>query len=306
MAEFPGFPCNGYAFHFEDVGPALAGLIVRDINGNPRAGLLTSRPDVLRTRADWSLDSDAFVAVRAKGRAVLLGGSTDVGLLDITTAPAANARLDVIWTRPADVDAGEVIAGLQVTNGVPSAVPVKPGIPEGAVEVATLRVPSNATSTQDCILTMTFASTACAGGILPFRTTALMNSWPAVPGQLAMVNDSIYQRIGTTWRMEMGDTGWIPLVLRNGFSGVAYIKMKNGNVSCRGAIIKASLGTSYEEFADIPTGVTPPLGNVYSSLVSVSSGLILGLQATPAGKLLAATSSASASARNITSLQYTA
>lgn len=199
--DFPGFPCNNFDFHFEEVGPALAGLIVRDLEGIPRAGLLSSRPDILSTRSDWFLDAFPFVAVRVKGRSVLLGGTTENSQVAIVPAPSANARIDVIWTRPADVDAGEDIIPLSVTTGLAAAVPAKPAIPAGAIEVGVLRVPAEATGTSGAVLTLTFPHTVTAGGILPFRSTAERNAFAAVPGQLCVIGAVLYKRVASAWEV---------------------------------------------------------------------------------------------------------
>jgi len=200
MPDFPGFPCNGFDFHYEEVGPALAGLIVRDVNGAPRAGLLPSRPDLVRTRADWFLDTSPFVAVRVRDGGVLLGGTTDNGQLQITPAPSVNSRLDVVWTRPANIDAGEENLALQVTTGTPAAVPSKPAIPAGAIEVGTLLLPPGASRTNAGTWTPTFPTTVTAGGVIPFRSVAERNAFAGVPGQLGMLNGYLYRRdAGGTW-----------------------------------------------------------------------------------------------------------
>ena len=197
--DFPGFPTNDFDHSFETVAPALAGLIVRDMAGVPRAGLLPSRPDLLRVRADWTLDAGGFVAVRKKGRAVLIGGSADDSLVSISPAPSANARIDVIYTRPADVGASESIEGLQVVTGTPGAVPAKPAIPAEAIEVGTLRVPAGAVGTSGAILTLTFPTTVTAGGLIPFRTTAERSAFAAIPGQLCSLGGDVFMWSGSAW-----------------------------------------------------------------------------------------------------------
>lgn len=199
MTNFPGFPTNNFDFHFEEVGPALAGLIVRDVNGNPRAGILPSRADLIRGRADWFVDVSPFVAVRAKGRAVLIGGTDEAQSVAVAPAPSANSRIDVFYTRPADMDANEPITPVLVAQGNAAAVPSKPAIPLGAIELGTLRLAAGATGTGSGTLANTFAQTCCAGGTLVFRSTTERNSFAALPDQKCIIDGTEYIRRGSSW-----------------------------------------------------------------------------------------------------------
>ena len=195
----PGFPSNSYDWSGPEVGAALAGLIVRDMVGAPRPGVLPSRADLVRGRTDWSYDVSPFVAVRVTDRQVLLGASVDLEAVPTSPAPASNARIDVVYSRPADVDAAEPVEAVFVAQGLPGAVPVKPAIPAGAIELATFLVSAGTIHTAAATRTLTFRTTVCAGGVIPFRSTAERDEFLAVPGQLALVGDVLYQRTATGW-----------------------------------------------------------------------------------------------------------
>lgn len=171
---FPGFPCNGYNFNFEEAGPALAGLILRDADGFPVPGILASSDVLLTAGPGWTIQCAPFVASRTKGRAVLLGGTAEALSLTVPPAPAANARLDVIYTFPADVGASDPIEAAQVIPGVPGAVPVKPEIPAGAIELGTYRSQAGQSSVAQGLISNTFPFTVAAGGTLPVRSLEIL------------------------------------------------------------------------------------------------------------------------------------
>lgn len=187
MTDFPGFPSNDFDWRFEELGPVIAGLIAQDTAGFPRAGILPSRVDLVRGRSDWMLDYAPFIAVRRHGRSVLVGGTDEVGQVQISPAPAANARIDVAWTRPANIDLGEPIDTLRIATGLPAAVPSKPAIPAGAIEVAVIRVQAGATSSGQATITNGFPFTVTAGGTLPLHTEAELSGWSPLNGARAFV-----------------------------------------------------------------------------------------------------------------------
>lgn len=260
MGDFPGFPTNNFDFHFEEVGPALAGLIIRDRNGLPRAGILPSREDLIRKRSDWFLDTSPFVAVRVKGLAVLIGGTTDSGQVSVATAPAANARLDVIWSRPADMDAAEDIIPIQITTGTPAAVPTKPALPEGAVEIATLRVPAGASNTQACTLTMTGKLTCCAGGAIRFRDSADRTTFLPTPGQLGIEGNVLWVAVGTAWQRV------VPVPVEE------YLGTVSQRSVAAGASVQISVPFPDGVFTGTPVVVTMPWGG--TDKFSCSAGAI--------------------------------
>ncbi|WP_146120047.1 hypothetical protein [Leucobacter massiliensis] len=196
----PGFLSDDYDWQGAEVGAALAGLVVRDAVGVPLAGVMPSRADLVRGRSDWYYDVSPFVAVRVEGRTVLIGPSPELESVATSPAPSSNARIDIIYSRPADVGAGETVEAVFVAQGLASSVPQPPALPSGAVELARFRVSAGNTSTSAAVGTQTFQTTVCAGGVLPFRTAAQRDAFLATPGQLAMVADVLWQRTATAWK----------------------------------------------------------------------------------------------------------
>lgn len=207
--EFPGFPCNDFDFHFAEAGAAMAGLVVRDTNGVPRAGVFASTATLVRAGTGRELLVAPFVACRTVGKAVLLGGATDTVSVPVAAAPSANARLDVVYSLPAEVGSGDPVEAVRVATGVAGAVPVKPSIPVGAIELATFRSQAGQTSAAKGTITNTFVTTVTAGGVIPFRTVNEMNAWNGRDGQLGVVGDTLYIVTGNAWKKVREKTGFV-------------------------------------------------------------------------------------------------
>lgn len=235
MPEFPGFPSNDFDFHFEEAGGALAGLLMRDLNGDVLPGVLPAAESILSPGVGWSVKVAPFVAARSKGRAVLLGGSTVEVMLDVSPAPAANARLDVIYSLPADVGAGDPVRGAAIASGTPGAVPSKPSIPVGAIELGTLRVSAGQSSAAAATLTETFRFAAMTGGEVRVRKRADLSSLSVISGTAAYVVDerTSYRFNGSAWVATGGDdSGWINIPFTNG-AGVLKLRCRNDFVEVR-------------------------------------------------------------------------
>ena len=198
---FPGFPCNDFNFHFEEAGAALAGLVTRDKTGAVVPGVLPSTDVLLTKGAGWTINSLPFVAARGKGRAVLLGGSAEALTVEVQPAPAANARLDVIYSLPAEVGSGDPVEALNVATGVAGAVPAKPGIPAGAIEMGTFLSQAGQASAAAGVLTNTFPFTVASGGVFIARTLAALNAVNLMDGATAYVlaDKRKYTRTGGSW-----------------------------------------------------------------------------------------------------------
>lgn len=201
---FPGWPCNDFDFHFAEAGAALAGLIIRDTSGVPVSGVLPSAEVLLTAGAGWTINVAPFVAARAKGRAVLLGGSADPLVVGVAPAPAANARLDVVYSLPAEVGSGDPIEAVNVVTGVAGAVPVKPSIPDGAIELGTYRSQAGQSSAAQGVITNTFRFTAASGGTIIVRAASDLNALNLVNGSHAfdLATSRDYTRIKGSWKRD--------------------------------------------------------------------------------------------------------
>jgi hypothetical protein len=188
----------------------LAGLVYRNTAGTPRVGLFprTTATVFCAKRADMKLDVLAFegVAVQYGGAVFIANDGTDQ--VTIQPAPVSNSRIDVIYAKQNESAApgtdADNTAFLGVVTGTASASPVKPAIPTGAVELATLLVPAGAVNTNSAgvVLTGTHQWTTTTGGLLWTRDAteraALVN---VVAGQHALQVSDRTEWVfdGTNW-----------------------------------------------------------------------------------------------------------
>lgn len=178
MTAIFGFPRDGHTYSSADVGRALAGLIQRDANGVPVAGMLATAPKLTAVNGAWRVEVGRFVYVHQVACAVQLSGLAVPVQVDIVPAagdiPAGQARIDLIcW----NVDT----AALVVAKGTPSASPVAPSN-GGMARVGTVRV--NAGDGQvvaervanDSTLTQLAGSLGVAKGVVTARSVAAHGS----------------------------------------------------------------------------------------------------------------------------------
>lgn len=184
-------------------------------DGSPRPGVLSqSGANLLTALATMHVSVAAAEFVTTKGKADGVAIFTNDGTVNvpIAAAPASNSRITVIWVKHEDNTTGDA-ASLPIfgtTDGASAAIPTKPAIPTGALELGTLRVYSGTTAANGGAntLTNTFDMTASRGDAVPFRTKALLDAWvtPWGVGQLAeVVLDTAalkgsYRWSGTAWR----------------------------------------------------------------------------------------------------------
>lgn len=205
MAEFPGFPCNGYDFHFEQAGPALAGLLLRATSGGVISGVLPSRMALLSAGVGWTVVLAPFVVARGRAGGVLLGGSTEDMVLDIEPAPSANARIDVVYSLAADIGGGDPLRAAAVATGLAGAVPVKPSIPDGAVELGTVRTSAGTSGASQAVVTTTARFAGLAGSALQVRLLEHLAGYDVMDGIAAYCheNKSWYDRRGGAWERRL-------------------------------------------------------------------------------------------------------
>lgn len=186
-----GFPAVTKAADQFEIGKDLSGLIVRDGAGKARSGVFyrgSASATLLTPRTDMAVDAQAFEGVAERRSGVIFNvndGATAVAL----NRPTANSHIALIywkqrvaaapWSDGAD---GPVFG---VIYGDPAAIPTKPALNiEGAVEIGTVQIPSNATSTSSSgvIITTTAPYTTTVGSPIPVRHDAERNAIVAFQG----------------------------------------------------------------------------------------------------------------------------
>lgn len=314
--DYPGFPCNGFDFHFEEVGPALGGLIVRDANGNPRPGILPTNLNLISAGSGWTLSVAPFVAVRAVGRAVLLGPSPDTVSLDIVPAPSANARIDTIYARVANVGTGEDLITVGVATGTAGASPIKPAAPAGAIELGTFRTTAGHSGTAQGTLAQTFQFSGTVGGTLIGRTTAQVTGFNAIQGSMgySIQNSTLYVRAASGWvtvastmksALGLEDTGWTNFSVGSGWTTQEQtaVRRLNGVVYYKGLISSSTFTGDFTQIGTIPAGFRPT-GPYRSADATLNSPVSVKVRVTSAGSLQVFRSEASGSWASLSQLIY--
>ncbi len=208
-----------------DTRRVTAGLVVRNADGTPRAGVFPAHANTLVTgRATAPLmayDVAPFLAATSRiNTGVELIANDASTTITTTAAPASNSRIDVIWVRAQFVqhaDANnDVVFG--VTQGVAALTPTKPAIPTGALELATAVITSTTVQTSTAVITSTHPFTASAGGVVMFRSRTEMDAWAAPDGALArdLTTGDLYKRTVGAWRSQEGGSR---LIIPSGVSG---------------------------------------------------------------------------------------
>lgn len=167
-------------------------------------------------------------------------------------SPGSNSRIDVIWVRqrllPADAGSDTtVVAEWGVSDGDPSATPIAPPIPTGALEVARAIVTAGAANTSGLTISQTHPWTAGAGAPIPVRNDTERNALTGYDGLLVnhLGRKTLERHDGTTWRAYATtvDSGWVPLTIASGYKafqpgtfGTPAARNLNGLVKWRGAI----------------------------------------------------------------------
>lgn len=129
-----------------------------------------------------------WVTTRGTADGVYLGTKEASTTVNIAAAPAADSRIDVVWSK--QNDAGSTISpdattgeSYGVTTGTVAVSPTKPAIPVGAVEIATVTVAAGATNTLGAGVTIanTARLTVARGAPIPVRNAAERDALTTFP-----------------------------------------------------------------------------------------------------------------------------
>jgi len=257
------------------------GGVVCNADGSPRVGVLgDANIAIVTALATMNVAIAAAEFVTSKGRAdgIALFGNDGTVNVAITAAPVSNSRIDVIWVKHNDDTTGDANAlpVFGVTAGTAAAIPTKPAIPTGALELATLRVYSGTTAANGGSNTLvnTYQMTAARGGVVPFRTKADLDLWTtATLGQTAYAidTDTIYERAAAGWAPVFKPWATYTPTLTNFTMGAAVVTakwMQIGNLVK--VVVRITLGAGSNITGNL--GITFPVASVDSSTRHCGSG----------------------------------
>lgn len=183
---------------------ALAGLIVKNAAGVPRSGVFPRHLNSLVTaRSDMNVNIGIFEAAAVQfGGAILLTNdataqlpsslvSPGVGITNYyviyakqneSASPGTDANNNVIFgavLSTSSFDTARASGARMDASGT--------GLPTGAVELATVEMPTGKTATNQSlvVITQTFQYTAAAGGTVVLRSLAETAEWEPADGAMA-------------------------------------------------------------------------------------------------------------------------
>jgi hypothetical protein len=221
MALRKGIPAKLALTDADDTRYDFRNLVVCNSDGTPRGGVTSPvGVNLLSSTATMNVAVAAFNAVAGRDSGAILLANDGPVNVTLTSAPASNSRIDVIYAKQNDgsstVTSPDANSNpiIDKVTGTASATPVKPSIPTGAVELGTVVVPAGATATNSAgvVITTTCPFTAAPGGKVPFRTLSDLQAWTtAMPGQAAHVisdtttaNLGHYNLVGSSWLKNTG------------------------------------------------------------------------------------------------------
>jgi len=211
MAIRKGLPAKLALTDADDTRYLFSGLVVCNADGSPRGGVLSPvNVNLVTASATMNVSVARFQGATVRDGGVILLANDGAANVLLDAAPGANSRIDVIFAKQNDASAtvtvpdADNVPVLGFVKGTASATPTKPALPIGALELATVLIPSGATATNSggVVITQTAAFTASAGGTVPFRTKAALDLWTTAQKdqQAGVLADSTrFRYTGTAW-----------------------------------------------------------------------------------------------------------
>lgn len=199
---------------FLDARKDMSNLFACDTSLEPHPGLLTvgggsaaNGNVVVGMSNRMAVTVRPFQAVLNRLGALLIMNDGDV-VVSLQAAPSANSRIDVVYVKQrekrapiSDSEDGPIIG---VVTGSANLTPVAPQVPDGAVALAQVEVPSGVTNTtaSGVVITQVYPFAATRGEELRFRSKGDMNGFAALDGTKAVTlsDNAHYVRDGGAWK----------------------------------------------------------------------------------------------------------
>lgn len=280
MALTNSWPGVNGAATTTDARKALAGLIETDAAGAVRSGVFPSSTSAIVTaRADMNVDIAVFQGVANQfGGPILIANDGVAQLPSVLVSPGAGTNYYVVYakqnesTAPGTDASNTKVFGAQLSTT--SFAAARAALPTGALELATVQMPTGKTATNNAgvTITQTFQYTAAEGGVVWLRNSTEQAAWTPADGSLGWRMDTsqlvVYMANATTpgW-YAIGGKPTLDVVTFTGIysagSPTPRVVSLNGRVSLDGFVA----GTSGAYTA----GSSYTLGTIPSTLAPVSS-----------------------------------
>ncbi|HWK19829.1 MAG TPA: hypothetical protein VNR37_03540 [Microbacteriaceae bacterium] len=166
-----------------------------------------------------AVDVAAFTGCTVRGGGPIFMANDGTVTVSVDAAPGSNSRIDVVYFKQnesaspySDANDNPVFG---VEKGTAGAVPVKPTIPTGAVELATILIPSgvSATNAGGVVITQTFPFTATTGGPIWVRNATergALSTYPAGTRVRQLDTAHTYESNGTVLTTVEAETRILP------------------------------------------------------------------------------------------------
>lgn len=156
-----------------------------------------------------SIAPHVAVGLRSTADGPYLGPTLEAATtVNIAAAPGANSRIDVVWAKQRNAAStvspdASTAPEYGVTTGTAAASPVKPSIPVGAVELATVQVAVGATATNGAGVTITNTAkqVVAAGAPVPVRSQTERDALTAFAGlQVYRIDTGAVELYTSSWQ----------------------------------------------------------------------------------------------------------
>ena len=209
MALTPSWPGPTGAASTTDGRKAIAGIIAKDTAGVVRTGVFPRHLNALvSARVDMNLDIGIFEGAASQfGGPILLTNDATANLPSVLVSPGAGNNFYVVYAKQNESTApGTDVNNLRVFGAALSTVSFAAAralMPAGALELATVQMPTGKTATNQAgvTITQTFQYTSTTGGPVAVRNSTELAAWTPADGNLAYQIDTkvIYSREGGQW-----------------------------------------------------------------------------------------------------------
>lgn len=192
-----------------DARKNLAGLLETNASGAVRSGIFPSNTNAIVTaRADMNLDIAIFQGATVQfGGPILIANDGVAQLPSVLVSPGSGTNYYVIYakqnesTAPGTDASNTKVFGAQLSTA--SFAAARAAMPTGALELATVQMPTGKTATNNAgvTITQTFLYTAAEGGVVWVRNSTERDAWTPLDGAQVFQIDTgkLMIRSGGAW-----------------------------------------------------------------------------------------------------------
>lgn len=209
MAQTYSYPGPTGLTTTTDARKNFAGLIATSTSGVARAGIFPSHANALVTsRSDLNVNIAAFTGCAVQfGGPILLANDGTVQLPTALVSPVSGTNYYIVYVKQNESASpatdGNTNRVLGTTLSTASLTAARALLPTGALELATVEMPTGKTATNQSgvVITQTHQYTATQGGVVWLRNATEQAAWSPADGSVAFRLDTqtMMLRSGGSW-----------------------------------------------------------------------------------------------------------